>query len=164
MGISRNNLESLSTSWWSLHLRQLRHSQNSMELLGFEIKKLHNSLRIATEWCWKGWELLLNFFFTVWMESVMMIILEMALLEQTWLMPHLMAKSSTSVLVMNAAWCTVFVSGWLAMWMCEIDIAISFLMLASVMMRAVRGNEELWRTMLSSSCVQVLSFFFLYLF
>ena len=47
------------------------------------------------------------------------------------------------------------------MWMCEIDIAISFLMLASVMMRAVRDDKELWRTMLLSSCVRVLSFFFL---
>ena len=47
------------------------------------------------------------------------------------------------------------------MWMCEIDIAISFLMLASVMMRAVRDDKELWRTMLLSSCAWVLSFFFL---
>ena len=47
------------------------------------------------------------------------------------------------------------------MWMCEIDIAISFLMLASVMMRAVRDDKELWRTMLLSSCARVLSFFFL---
>jgi len=45
------------------------------------------------------------------------------------------------------------------MWTCDIDVAISFLMLASVMMRAVKGDKELWRTMLSSSCVQVLSFF-----
>ena len=45
------------------------------------------------------------------------------------------------------------------MWTCDIDIAISFLMLASVMMRAVRGDKELWRTMLLSSCMWVLSFF-----
>ena len=49
MGIGRNDLEFLSTLWWSLHLRQLGHSQNSMELLGFEMKKLRNSLRIAAE-------------------------------------------------------------------------------------------------------------------
>jgi len=45
------------------------------------------------------------------------------------------------------------------MWTCDIDVAISFLMLASVMTRAVRGDEELWRTILSSSCAWVLSFF-----
>ena len=32
-------------------------------------------------------------------------------------------------------------------------------MLASVMTRAVRGDKELWRTILSSSCAWVLSFF-----
>ena len=82
MGIGKNDLEFLSTSWWSLHLRQLGHSQNSMELSEFEMKKLRNLLRIAAEWHWKRWELLSKIFFAAWMESVMIMILEMALLEQ----------------------------------------------------------------------------------
>ena len=90
-----------------------------MELSRFEMKKLCNLLRIAAEWHWKGWELLSKKFSQ---REVMTIILEMASLEQAWLMLHLMAKSSTSMLVTNAAWCTVFVSGQLAMWTCEIDV------------------------------------------
>ena len=62
-----------------------------------------------------------------------------------------MANSSASALVMNEAWYTVLVRGQFAMWTCEIDVAISFLMLASVIMVVVWGKEELRRTMLSSS-------------
>ena len=78
-------------------------------------------------------------------------------------MPHLMAKSSTSMLVTNDAWWTILVSGWFAMCTCNIDVAISFLMLASVMTRAVWGDRELYRTMLSSSWAQILSFSFSFL-
>ena len=44
--------------------------------------------------------------------------------------------------------------------MCEIDVAISFLMLASVTIRAVFGKEEIQRAILSSSCVWILSLSF----
>ena len=37
------------------------------------------------------------------------------------------------------------------MWMYEIDIAILFLMLASIIMSAVLGREELHKTILSNS-------------
>jgi len=43
--------------------------------------------------------------------------------------------------------------------MCDIDVAMSFLMLASDMMRAVWNDKELRRTMLSSSCAQIWLFF-----
>jgi len=45
--------------------------------------------------------------------------------------------------------------------MCKIDVAISFLMLASVTIRAVFGEEEIQRTILLSSCARILSFSFL---
>jgi len=45
--------------------------------------------------------------------------------------------------------------------MCEIDVAILFLMLASVTVRAVFGEEEIQRTILLSSCARILSFSFL---
>ena len=60
-------------------------------------------------------------FFVAWMETVMTKILETSSLLQAWLMPHLIANSSASKLVMNAAWWTVFMEGgWLdecAKWM-----------------------------------------------
>ena len=45
--------------------------------------------------------------------------------------------------------------------MCDIDVAISFLILASITMRAEGGEEEIQRTISSSSCTQILSFSFL---
>ena len=47
--------------------------------------------------------------------------------------------------------------------MCEMDVAILFLMLASVMIRTVFGEEEIQRVMLSSSCAQILSLSFSFL-
>ena len=76
-------------------------------------------------------------------------------------MPHLIANNSASVLVMNAAWWTVLMREWLAECMCNIEVAISFLMLASVITRAVDGEEEIQRTISLSSWTQILSFSFL---
>ena len=129
-----------------------------MKLLWLELKKLYNLLRIAVVWDWKGWDLLSNIFFAAWMESVMMMTLETFSLVQAWLILHLIANCSVSVLVTNAAWCTVLVSGWFAMWMYNIDVTMSFLMLASVIMRAVWCEEEFRRIILSSSWVWILSF------
>ena len=78
-------------------------------------------------------------------------------------MPHLMANNSASVLVTNEAWWTVLVRRLFVKWMCDIDVAISFLMLASVTTRAVWGEEETQRTISSSSWVRVLSFVFSFL-
>jgi len=74
-----------------------------------------------------------------------------------------MANSSASELVTNTAWWTVFMREQLAWWMCEINVAISFLMLASVTIRAVFGEEEIQRTKSSSSCMWVLSLSFSFL-
>ena len=49
------------------------------------------------------------------------------------------------------------------MWTCKIDVAMSCLMLASVTTRADWGEEELLRTMSSSSWAQVLYFSFSFL-
>ena len=76
-------------------------------------------------------------------------------MEQAWFMPHLIANSSASVVVMKEVWWTVSISSQLAEWMCEIDIVMSVLMLASVITRVVWGEEELHRTMSSSSWAQV---------
>ena len=163
VGVRWNDLESLLTSWWSLHLRQLGHSQNSMELAQLELKNSCNSQRIAVVWSWKGWDSLLKIFFATWMESVTTMILETLSMEQAWLIPHLIANSSASVLVTNEAWWTVLVRGQFTEWTCKMNIAILFLMLVSVITRAVWGRKELWRTMSSNSWAWIvfISFSFL---
>ena len=47
--------------------------------------------------------------------------------------------------------------------MCEMDIAILFLMLASVTIKAVFGEEEIQRAISSSSCAWILSLSFSFL-
>ena len=93
------------------------------------------------------------------MESVTTMILETFSLLYAWLIPHLMAKSSASVLVMKAAWWTVLIKGWSHMWTCDTDVAMLFLMLVSVMMIAVCGEENECNVISSSCWKHVLSFF-----
>ena len=76
-------------------------------------------------------------------------------------MPHLIAKSSTSVVVTKTVWCNALINSWLAMYICEIDIAMSFLMLVSDTTMAVKLDEDTSRTILSSCWHQVFLFFFL---
>ena len=113
MGVGLNNLESLSMSLWNLHLRRLG-SQNLMELFWLLLKKSRSSLRIAAKWAWRGCDELSKMCFAEWIESVITTIFEMLSLLQAWLIPHLIAKSSASELVMNTAWWTVLMRGELA--------------------------------------------------
>ena len=85
------------------------------------------------------------------MESVTTTIFDTLGMAQAWLMPHLIAKSSASVDVTKEAWWTVLTNGRLWEWMCDIEVAISFLMLASVTTRAAWESEERRRTISSSS-------------
>ena len=57
----------------------------------------------------------------------------------------------------------VFVRGLFTKWICDIDVAQLFLMLASVTMRAVWGEEETQRTISLSSWMRVLFFVFSFL-
>ena len=159
-GVGLNDLESLSMSLWNLHLRQLGHFQNSMELSWLLLKNSHSSLRMAAEWDWSGCNELSKMSFAEWMELVMTIILEMLSLLQAWLIPHLIVKSSASELVINTAWWTVLMRGELAWCTCATDMAMLFLILASVTMR-VDEEREFWRTKSSSSWARMLSFPFL---
>ena len=159
-GVGLNGLESLSMSLWNLHLRWLGHSQNSMELFWLLLKNSHSSLRMAAEWDWSGCDKLSKMSFAEWMELVMTIILEMLSLLQAWLIPHLIAKSCASELVTNTAWWTVSMRGELAWCTCATDVAMLFLILASVTMRADE-EREFWRTKSSSSWARMLFFPFL---
>ena len=65
-------------------------------------------------------------------------------------MLHLIAKSSASVVVTKTVWCNILINGWLAICICEMDVAMSFLMLASDMTMVVELDEDASRTILSS--------------
>ena len=160
MGVDLNDLESLPTSLWNLHLRWLGHSQNSMELSWLLLKKSRNSLRMAAECNWSGCDELSNMRFTECIESMIMTIFEMLSLLHAWLIPHLIANSSASELVINTAWWTVLMRGELAWCTCAIEVAMLSLILASVTTRADEGME-FERTKLSSSWAQMLPFPFL---
>ena len=160
IGVGLNDLVSLSTSLWNLHLRRLGHSQNSMELLWLLLKKSRNLLRMAAECNWSGYAELSKMCFAEWMESVIITILEMLALLHAWLMPHLIAKSLALELVTKTAWWTVLVSGKLAWYIYTIKVAMLFLMLALVT-TIVEEGEEFKRTKMSSSWAQVMIFSFL---
>ena len=90
-----------------------------------------------------------------------MMILDTFSLPHTWLIPHLIAKNSASVLVTNTAWWTVLVKGWSCICTCDIDVAMSFLILASVTTMAVCGEDDDYKVILSSCWMHILLFFFL---
>ena len=66
----------------------------------------------------------------------MTIILNILLVFVAWLIPHLITKSSASVLVIFVAWYSVLIIGLLWIWILEIDVATLFLTLALVITRA----------------------------
>ena len=114
---------------------------------------------MAIVWIWYRWDLLSKNFLTVWMELVTMIILDMFFLLHAWLILYLTMKSSTSVLVMKAAWWIVLIKGWSTKCMCNINVVILFLILASITTIAVDDKEDDCKTILSSCWKYNLSFF-----
>ena len=54
------------------------------------------------------------------------------------------------MVVTKTVWCNILINGWLAMCTCEMDVAMSFLMLASDMTMVVELGEDASRTILSS--------------
>ena len=160
MEVGLNNLESLSTSLWNLHLRQLGHSQNSMELSWLLLKKSCSSLRMAAECNWSGCDKLSKMYFAECIKSVIMTIFETLSLLHAWLIPHLIVNNSASELVTNTAWWTVLMRGELAWCTCAIEVAMLSLILALVTTRADE-RREFQRTKLLSFWAQMLSFSFL---
>ena len=60
-----------------------------------------------------------------------------------------MANNSASVLVTLTVWWTIFVKGLLTIWMCAMEVAMLFLMLALDATMATDGNDEDSKTMSS---------------
>ena len=52
--------------------------------------------------------------------------------------------------MIKTVWYNILINGLLAIYVCEMDVAMLFLMLASVTMMAVEEKEDNSRTMLSS--------------
>jgi len=78
------------------------------------------------------------------------IIFEISLRLKAWLIPHLIANSSTSELMIWTVWCGVLIRGLLCTCICDMNITISFLILESVITRAHEGLLEDLIVILSS--------------
>jgi len=126
------------------------------------MKNFRISLSMATIWIWYRYNNRSKIFLAAWMESVTTMILEMSFLVETWLILDLIAKSLASVLVTKTTWWIVLVRGQLNMCICEMDVVISFLILASMITIAVNEERDNSITMLLSCWRQILSFSLLY--
>ena len=145
-----NNFISALTILWECQLHQLGHSQNSIEFTWWREKNTWSLFRMIAECFWNRWNNKSNIFLAVWIKSVTMIIFEILFRLVAWLIPHLMANNSASVLMIFRAWWRVLVIGLLCIWICTMKVATLFLMLASMMMRALDGELEDSRANLSS--------------
>ena len=150
MGEGLKAFESLSTTLYRFQLSRLGHSQNSIKLFWLLTKNWWKLLSMATVWTWKGCDNESNIFLAAWMELVIIMILETFFLLEAWLIPHLIAKSSASVLVTKVMWWRVLISELLAIYMCKMDVAMLFLILASITTMAVDGEVNDSITMLLS--------------
>ena len=74
-------------------------------------------------------------------------------------MPHLIIKSPASVLITEATWCSVLVTRWLVKCTCKMEVAMLFLMLASITTMAVDKDEDDSMTILSSWSSWIWPFF-----
>ena len=129
---------------------ELARAFSKFDRISWACSKKLLKLRMTVIWIWYKWVLSSNIFLAAWMEPVMMMILEIFSLLHAWLILHLMAKSSASVLVMKAVWWTILIKEWSHMWMCKTNVAILFLMLASVTTIAMWGEDNEWSIILSS--------------
>ena len=121
-------------------------------LLSF-LKKSLSSWEIATEWIWYGCIDELKIFLTPYKKSVTMTIHLMLGIPTAWLILHLIAKSLASIVVIFTIWWIVLMISLLCKWICNIEIATLFLMLASE--RTIEEWEllEALMAMLSRLCI-----------
>ena len=98
IGIGLKDLVSVLITLWRYQLQWLGHSQNLIWFSEWQEKNVWRSFRIDNKCFWKGWEDRSKISCTTWIESMTTIILEIVQLLVTWLIPHLIEKSSASVL------------------------------------------------------------------
>ena len=104
-----------------------------LRIFGKEFSKFYGN------WCWVEE---LKIFLVIWRESVMTTIYLTLRLATAWLMPHQIAKSSASAVVILITLCKVLTTGLSKEWMCEIEVVTWFLMLVSDITIVEEGLED----------------------
>jgi len=92
-------------------------------------------------------------FFAVWIESVMTMIHSILDNQIAWFSqfsPYLIANNSASVNITFVAWCIVLMTDKFWTWMCDIKVAILFLILVSEMIIAELESVKVLKTTSSS--------------
>jgi len=100
---------------------------------------------MAVEWIWYECIEESNIFLAACSKSVMMMIFFILECLTNWLILHRIARSLASVGVTFMAWCSILITGLSYMWICEMDIATLFLMLASDMTRDMEESDDALR-------------------
>ena len=129
MGEKSNLLVSLSTKKCGVHFCLLGQFQNLMQLLLSFLKKFLSSWEIVVEWIWYRCVHVWKIFLAACKKSITITMYLMSEILIAWFIPHLIVKSSASVIVMFTVWWIVLMISLLCEWICDIEVAILFLML-----------------------------------
>ena len=141
-------LESLSTKECSGQFCLVEISQNLMWLLLFFKKNSLSLWEIIVEWIWYGCDKESKILLAVWRKSVMTIMWLVLGMLTTWLIPYWITNSSASVVVTLTTWWIVLMTGLSCEWICAIEVATWFLMLASEMTIEEEGLDNTLKVML----------------
>lgn len=136
-GVGLKHFVSLSTSIWWGHFASLGQSQNSIVFSWFLLKNVLRSFATAMECTWNGCTDESNVHCAEWMASVMTTMWDVFGMRMAWLILHLMANNSASVVVTLTVWWTVFLTCSEWEWTWEIDVATLSFRLASDMTMTV---------------------------
>ena len=151
-------LVSLLTNWWRTDCCLLGQSQNSIQFWESLEKNSLSSMEIAAELIWYRWVKELRIFLVIWRELVMTTICLTLGSATAWLMPHQIAKSLASAMVILIVLCKVLMTGLLKEWMCKMEVVTWFLMLASDTTIVKEGLENVLNVTLSKFFICFLTF------
>ena len=110
-GVRLNNFVSELTALWRCQLLLLGHFQNSIVFVLRWLKNSLSSNRMELDCFWSMCKDGSKIFLAMWIESVIMMILEVSCERTAWLILYLMAKNSASWAVMLIAWWRVLTTG-----------------------------------------------------
>ena len=116
------------------------------EIIVAFLKKLYEFM---WDCIWYGYNDESKILLAAWMESVIIKIWFTLGRQVAWLILHLIVKSSASVDATFTIWYIVLMTGLSWLWMCNIDVTIWFLMLASITTTTERGSNDAWMVILS---------------
>jgi len=93
------------------------------------MKFVTSFFKIDIEWIWYRWCEMLKILYAEWIESVTTMIFEIPWIFVAWLILYLIANNLASMLVTFTTWYIVLTTGLLRIWICMIEVAMSFLIL-----------------------------------